>query len=307
MTGGGLEVLDPGPLTTVQDAGRPGLAHLGIPPSGALDRPGAALANRLVGNPESAAVLETTMRGPRLRVTCPAQHVVVVAVAGAAAEVVVDGRVQASHVALHLRGGSVLEVGLAATGIRSYLAVRGGLHVEPVLGSRSYDLLSGLGPPPLIAGQVLAIGPSGGPGSGPVPALDVPPLPALDSAPVLDVIAGPRQDWFAAEALALLTGTAWQVSPASNRIGLRLSGPPLRRVRHAQLPPEGLVTGAIQVPQDGQPVLFLADHPTTGGYPVLAVADEAGLPIAAQARPGSILRFRAARATRWPPPTGPRR
>lgn len=282
-----LEVLDPGPLTTVQDRGRPGLAHLGIPPSGALDRRSAALANRLVGNGKGAAVLETTMSGPRLLVRAPAGSSLVVAVTGAPAAVRVDGRSRDSNVALRLRAGAVLEVGQASAGVRSYVAVRGGLVVEPVLGSRSYDLLSGLGPPPLQAGQHLPLGPA----TGDVPAVDFVPLPPFDPCPVLPVIAGPRHDWFGPEALALLVGTLWRVTADSNRIGLRLSGPPVPRHIPGQLPPEGVVTGSIQVPRDGQPVLFLADHPTTGGYPVIAVADEATLPAAAQARPGTSLRF----------------
>ncbi|MCW2623235.1 MAG: sle [Frankiales bacterium] len=281
-----LEVLDAGPLTTVQDLGRPGLASSGVPPSGALDRPAAALANRLVGNLPAAAVLETTLRGPRLRVRS-AGRVVVVAVTGAQAPVSVDGRARDPLTTLFLADGALLELGMARTGVRSYLAVRGGLAVAPVLGSRSYDLLSGLGPLPLRVGDRIPIGPP----TGSVPAVDGVPLPGVDACPVLRARLGPRDEWFAPEAAALLTRTTWRVSPDSNRIGVRLVGPPLPRRRTGQLPPEGVVTGSVQVPPDGQPVLFLADHPTTGGYPVIAVVDEAALPAAAQARPDSVLRF----------------
>ena len=279
-----LEVLDPGPLTTVQDAGRPGLAHLGVPASGALDRPSARLANRLVGNEVQAALLECTVSGPTLRA---GPGGALVAVTGAPAPVHVAGRACDVGVALWVPAGEVLRVGPATAGLRSYIAVRGGLQVEPVLGSRSYDVLSGLGPAPLAAGQRLPVGPA----CGTVPAADVVPPPDLDAEPLLPVVLGPRDDWFAPDAVVLLTAARWTVTADSNRIGVRLAGPPLARRRHEQLPPEGVVTGSVQVPADGQPVLFLADHPTTGGYPVLAVVDEDALPAAAQARPGTTLRF----------------
>lgn len=281
-----LEVVEPGPLTTLQDGGRPGLAHLGVPPSGALDRPSARLANRLVGNDEDAAVLECTLSGPVLRAGGGAGAVV--CVTGPPAPVHVAGRRGDVGVALWVPAGQVVAVGAATAGLRSYLAVRGGFAVEPVLGSRSCDLLSGLGPPPLQPGQRLPVGPAGGA----VPVADVVPLADVEQEPVLAVTLGPRDDWFAPHAATLLTQAAWTVTADSNRIGLRLAGPALPRRRHEQLPPEGVVTGSVQVPADGQPVLFLADHPTTGGYPVLAVADEPGLPAAAQARPGTVLRFR---------------
>lgn len=297
-----LEVLEPGPLTTVQDRGRPGRGHLGISASGALDRPAAALANRLVGNAPDAAVLETTLHGPRLRVGGPADRIVVVAVTGAPAPVRVDGRARDDHCALYLTVGAILEIGPAVAGVRSYLAVRGGIDVEPVLGSRSHDLLSGLGPPPLAAGRQLCVGPRP---DGCVPLVDVVPPPEIAGCPVLTAVAGPRHEWFEAGALALLTATQWQVTADSNRIGLRLAGPPLVRRRTEQLPSEGVVTGSVQVPQDGQPVLFLADHPTTGGYPVLAVLDDCSLAAAAQARPGTSLRFRLDRPSRPSRPSRP--
>jgi len=281
-----LEVLDPGPLTTVQDLGRPGQGALGVPPSGALDRPAAALANRLVGNPPDAAVLEATLHGPRLQVRS-AGRTVLVAVTGAPAPIRVNGRDSDGFTTLYLADGAILEVGPASAGVRSYIAVRGGIAVEPVLHSRSHDLLSGLGPPPLQTADRLPLGLGGGP----LPAVDCVPPPPTDTCPVLVGAPGPRDDWFAPEAVALLTSAAWEVSPDSNRVGLRLAGPRLLPSRTGQLPSEGVVTGSVQVPQDGQPVVFLADHPTTGGYPVIAVIDDACLPAAAQARPGTHLRF----------------
>jgi len=281
-----LEVLEPGPLTTVQDRGRPGRAHLGVPPSGALDRPAAELANRLVGNPGGSAVLETTLTGPLLRVR--ADSGVLLAVTGAPVELHVDGRLHDARAAVWAPAGSEVRVGTCTAGMRSYLAVRGGIAVAPVLGSRSYDVLSGLGPAPLAEGDVLPVGTP----EGSVPGVDHVAVEPGDAVPVLRVLPGPRDEWFADEAWDVLTGTDWEVSQDSNRVGVRLAGAPVPRRRTDQLPSEAVVTGSIQVPQDGQPVLFLADHPTTGGYPVIGVVDEDDLPLAAQARPGTTLRFR---------------
>ena len=149
-----LEVIRAGALTTVQDLGRPGHAHLGVPRSGALDRVALVEANRLVGNPEGAAGLETTVTGAAIRATAP----VVVAVSGAEAPVTVDGQPALTSTAIELAAGAVLDVGPARSGLRSYIAVAGGIDVETVLGSRSTDLLSGLGPPVLRDGDVLPLG-----------------------------------------------------------------------------------------------------------------------------------------------------
>lgn len=185
----------------------------------------------------------------------------------------------------------MLDIGAARSGVRSYLAVSGGVAVDPVLGSRSTDLLSGLGPPPLTDGTVLPLG---------RPAhlharVDVVPHPAPPSELVLRVTLGPRDDWFTDTALRTLTRHPYAVSSASNRIGLRTEGPALERARAGELPSEGMVLGAVQVPPDGCPVVFLADHPTTGGYPVIAVVHPSDLPDAAQATPGTPVRFVAVR------------
>ncbi|MFI5533921.1 biotin-dependent carboxyltransferase family protein [Kitasatospora sp. NPDC051853] len=276
-------VVRPGPLTTVQDLGRRGVAHLGVPRGGALDEPALRVANRLVGNPEGAAGLETTLGGVALR----AVGRVVVAVTGAPAAVRVGGRAAAWGAAVTVPDGAVIEVGPAAYGVRSYLAVAGGLAVPPVLGSRSADLLSGLGPAPLTAGQLLPVGPP----AAPPPADGLAVLPAPPAELVLRLLPGPRDDWFAPSAFTLLARARYEVAAASNRIALRTEGPPLPRLRTDELPSEGMVLGAVQVPPDGRPVVFLADHPTTGGYPVIGVVPAADLPAAAQARPGTPLRF----------------
>ncbi|MFE5894671.1 biotin-dependent carboxyltransferase family protein [Streptomyces sp. NPDC056468] len=287
MTDRALSVVRAGALTTVQDLGRPGHAHLGVPRSGALDGPAAALVNRLVGNAPEAAVLESTLNGCAVR----PRSTVTAAVGGAPCRVTVDGRPVAWGAAVRVPAGALLEVGAAVSGVRSYVAVSGGIAVEPVLGSRSTDLLSGLGPPPLTDGTVLPLG---------RPTrlharVDVAPQPAPPGELVLRVTPGPRDDWFTAAAVRAFTSRPYRVSAASNRIGLRTEGPALERALTRELPSEGVVLGAVQVPPDGRPVVFLADHPTTGGYPVIAVVRAADLPAAAQAVPGTPVRFVAVR------------
>ncbi|WNZ13091.1 biotin-dependent carboxyltransferase family protein [Streptomyces sp. 11x1] len=290
MTDDALVVVRAGALTTVQDLGRPGHAHLGVPRSGALDAPAAALVNRLVGNPPDAAVLETTLNGCSVR----PRSATVVAVGGAPCAVTVDGRPAPWGAPVRVPGGALLDIGPARSGVRGYLAVSGGVAVEPVLGSRSTDLLSGLGPLPLTDGTVLPLGRPGRPHA----RVDVVPHPAPPSELVLRVTLGPRDDWFTEAALRTLTRHPYAVSSASNRIGLRTEGPALERSRAGELPSEGMVLGAVQVPPDGRPVVFLADHPTTGGYPVIAVVHPADLPGAAQATPGTPVRFVAVRHRR---------
>ncbi|MFB6809284.1 biotin-dependent carboxyltransferase family protein [Streptomyces sp. NPDC056387] len=290
MSGGApeaaLEVIRAGALTTLQDLGRPGYAHLGVPRSGALDAGAYGLANRLLGNPPDAAVLETTLDGVGLRALAP----VTVAVTGAPCAVRVSGRAAAWGAPVRLRAGAELEVGRAESGVRSYVAVRGGFAVPPVLGSRSTDLLSGLGPGVPVAGTVLPVGPAG---PDPVRGADELRVPGAPTELVLPLRLGPRADWFEPASVAALWRAEFRVSPASNRIGLRTeAGSRLVRSRGGELPSEGMVLGAVQVPPDGLPVVFLADHPVTGGYPVLGVVPP-GPPLnaAAQAGPGVPIRF----------------
>ncbi|MBV6700387.1 biotin-dependent carboxyltransferase family protein [Kitasatospora aureofaciens] len=278
-----VTVVRPGLLTTVQDLGRPGHAHLGVPRSGALDQPAHRLANRLVGNPAGAAALETTVLGCAVRVHRP----VTVAVTGAPCTLRVDGRPAAWAAPVRLPAGALLDVGPATRGVRSYVAFAGGIATDPVLGSRSTDLLSGLGPAPLAAGDTLPLGEPLRPAAG----ADVVPCTAPPAEVVLPLVLGPRDDWFTARALATLARSRYHVSATSNRIGLRLDGPPLERASEGELPSEGMVLGAVQVPPSGHPVVFLADHPTTGGYPVIGVIPATALPAAAQAAPGTPVRF----------------
>jgi biotin-dependent carboxylase-like uncharacterized protein len=270
-----------GPLATVQDLGRPGLSHLGVSPSGAADRTAHRLANRLVGNPETDATLEVTMGGLSVRAT--ATHWV--AVTGAPTTVLVNDRPSASNGLIALPPGDRLSVQAPAYGVRNYLAVRGGITVASVLGSRATDLLSGLGPAPLRGGDALPVGRPG------------PPMPGVDLAPphqprkTLALTPGPRRDWFSDRAWTDLLGRTWTATAEGNRVGIRLTGGVLERAVQAELPSEGLVRGAVQVPAAGQPLIFLADHPVTGGYPVIAVLTERAADHAAQLRPGDLVRF----------------
>jgi len=280
----GLEVVEVGALVTVQDAGRPGLAHLGVPRAGWLDAPAAALANRLAGAAVGSAVLEVTLGGVALR----AGAATWVAVTGAPCAVSVDGRPAGHGTPVRLPAGGLLRLGPAQGGVRTYLGVAGGIAVDPVLGSRSTDTLSWTGPPRVEPGAVLPVGtPVGPPAFADVPA----PAPAPTAALVVDP--GPRADW-CVDSVAHLCGSAYVVTTDSDRVGLRLDGAPLRRApgREGQeLASEGVALGSVQVPPDGRPVVFLADHPTTGGYPVVAVVREAGLARCAQLRPGAQVRF----------------
>ncbi|MGW1815931.1 5-oxoprolinase subunit C family protein [Streptomyces sp. NPDC002125] len=285
--GPALEVVRAGALTTVQDAGRTGWAHLGVPRAGALDGPALRLANRLVGNAPDAAVLETTVTGCAVRVT--GARPVLAVVGGAGCRVTVDGRPVAWGAPVRVPPGAVLEAGPAVQGLRGYLAFAGGLVPEPVLGSRSADLLSGLGPPVLREGDVLPLGRALPPLS---PHGDAVPWPGVPAELVLPLHPGPREGWFTDAALRTLTTAVYRVSERSNRVGLRTEGgPALERAVEGELPSEGMVLGAVQVPPDGLPVVFLNDHPTTGGYPVVGVVAEAALAGAAQAVPGTPVRF----------------
>jgi biotin-dependent carboxylase-like uncharacterized protein len=282
-----VSVRRPGALTTVQDAGRSGLAHLGVPRSGALDVAAFHLANRLVGNDKNLAVLETTVDGVSLVFEASA----VVAVTGALASIDIDRRAAGWSVPVFVQVGQTLNVGRAQRGVRNYVAIGGGITMPRILGSASTDLLSGLGPAPISAGDVLPIGPAAANQA----AIDMAPYPLPGDHSELPVHLGPRDDWLTDQGLATFAAGAWRVSPDSNRIALRLNGPALRRSRDDELPSEGLVTGAIELLPDGQLVIFLADHPTTGGYPVIAVVDPSGLAACAQARPGSRFTFRPVR------------
>ncbi len=284
-----IEVLSPGPLATVQDLGRPGFADLGVSRSGAADRGALRLANRLVGNADSAAGLEITLGGLVLRLAGAAT----LALTGAPCPLS-GHRAGGWNTALSCPAGSVLALGVPPAGLRSYLGIRGGIAVSPVLGSAATDTLSGLGPAALRAGDRLPVGTAtvAEPGDFAYPAgRPVPPGP-------VGLAAGPRASWFPPAALRQLFGSSWLVGPDSNRVGLRLDGPALRQrpeteQQAAELPSEPTLPGAVQVPPDGRPIVLGPDAPVTGGYPVIAVVRTAELDLLAQLRPGDRLRFMA--------------
>jgi biotin-dependent carboxylase-like uncharacterized protein len=310
-----LEVVRPGPLATVQDLGRRGLGSSGVPPSGAADAVSLRLANRLAGNPDGAACVELTLG----RAVFRCAGAIRLAVAGAPVRITVAAGPgmpvydAGFGAAADIPDCATVSIGPPAAGLRSYLAVTGGIDVPVVLGSRSSDLHSGLGGSPLRSGDMLPIGtsrratdraPSSASGDAQSSRRSAPPvrlranaaagtpIPEPGETVCLRLVPGPRLDWFGANALTILSGACYTVTMASNRTGLRLAGPALPRAHDGELPSEGMVTGALQVPHDGMPILLLADHPSTGGYPVIAVVASADIGLAAQLRPGQRLRFR---------------
>ena len=280
-----LEVLRTGPQALVEDLGRPGLGHVGVTSSGAADRRSHRLANRLLANPSDRATIEVTLGGFSARVHGGGLDITVT---GADAQPTIDGIPFGTNSIAHVYDGQVISLAIPNSGLRSYLGIRGGIAVQPVLGSRSYDTMSRIGPPPLGAGDRLPIGE-------PVqhfPGIEQAPVaPISDGVVELRVTAGPRDDWFVDP--EVLVHTAWVASDRSDRVGVRLIGPPLElRWPGRQLPSEGAVRGAIQVPPTGQPVILGTDHPVTGGYPVIGVVIDADTDRLAQVRPGQPVRFR---------------
>ncbi|APE19305.1 5-oxoprolinase/urea amidolyase family protein [Mycolicibacterium pallens] len=284
-----LEVLQTGPLALLEDLGRPGFAHVGVTRSGAADRAAHRLANRLVANPDDRATVEITLGGFAARVH---GGDVDIAVTGADAAPAVGGVPFGTNSIHHVHPGEVISLGVPHAGLRSYLAVRGGIAVEPVLGSRSYDTMSAIGPRPLRAGDVLPVGSH----TQDYPELDQAPVAAITNDPIeLRVVPGPRDDWFTDP--DALVHTEWVASERSDRVGMRLSAQPLTyRWPDRQLPSEGATRGAIQVPPNGQPVILGPDHPVTGGYPVIGVVIDADTDKVAQIRPGQTVRLHWTRA-----------
>ena len=280
-----VEVLDPGLLSLVEDGGRGRVAALGIPRAGPADPDAMRLANRLVGNPDGAATIEATTVGPTLRFTGRA-HVAVVTPSPESQEVLIDGHPAGTGV-LPVEDGQVVAVGRVLGGLRAYVAVSGGFETPPVVGSRSTDLLSGLGPGPLVAGDRLDIGPPNRPRGQLLQPLAGPPEPTGPA--VVRVIAGPHRLPSAPE---ILSAGPWTVGPASNRIGVRLTGPPRPRpTAGGRIPSMGMVTGAVQLPPDGEPIILLCDHATVGGYSVIACVIAADLPVVGQLAPGDTVQF----------------
>jgi biotin-dependent carboxylase-like uncharacterized protein len=277
-----------GAIALLEDRGRAGLAHLGLGHSGAADRTSHDLANRLVGNNADAACIEATLGMLEVRVDEP----VLMAVTGAPLEIRCGARMQAVNTSFWVPPNTTVRLGRPHAGLRSYLAVRGGLSGVDVLGSVSWDTMAKLGTPPLKPGDVLQVAEA----AAEPPATDMAPVAMISSDRLeLPLILGPRDDWFDDTAVARLARHDFTVTPETDRVGARLQGPELPRRRSGELPSEGVVLGALQVPTSGRPTLFLADHPVTGGYPVIGCVPQPWVDRASQAAPGQLVRFRPRR------------
>ena len=256
-----LEVRDLTGVALVQDLGRPGRTSSGLSASGAFDRGALRQANALVGNPSEFACIEALSTSLELCAHSP----LLMAVTGASGPIDVDGTPVSCGRAVHVPGGACLRLGAPVSGMRYYIAVRGGLDVCPVLGSRSADTMARIGPAALSPGQTLAVGSCRGTE---IPAAEI---PTGIVTTILDVIPGPRHDWFTSQALVNMFTATWRVSGSSDRIGIRLDGPALERLSDDELPSEPCLRGSIQVDHTGQPIILGPDHPVTGGYPVIGV------------------------------------
>lgn len=282
-----LRVDNAGLITLYQDLGRPGRGDLGVTPSGAADRAAAATANIAVGNPRGATVLEN-IGG----LTLTALTDTVIAVTGAVCKVTLGG--YPVHLArpILVTAGQTVEIGRAEVGMRTYVAVRGGIVADSELGSSATDVLSGLGPDPVKVDDVIGVMPFS---QGNTDTQLSNPLRVSNegktTTAVLRCVAGPRDDWFTKGAAAL-TENEWTVSSDSNRVGLRFeSDTVIERSREGELPSEGMVAGSIQVPPNGKPVVFMRDHAVTGGYPVIATVLDEDIDIAAQLPSGARVTF----------------
>lgn len=295
-----FEVLATGLRTLIEDLGREGTASLGAGPSGAMDRTAVLEANRAVGNDGGAAVLEVLFGGLRMR----ALRTTVAAITGADAAIAVvadDGarRDPEPGAPFVLLAGDVLEIGSPRSGARSVVAVRGGISAPRALCSASTDTHIGIGPPPLAPGDVLRTGSAES--GAVVPASDrSAATPTAEQPRVLRVVLGPRDDWFSPAERRRFLDQRWLVTPASNRIGIRLDvdpaerdALPLERCRTGELLSEGMALGSVQVPPSGNPVLLMNDQGITGGYPIIAVVLAQDLPLAGQLAPGDAVRFAA--------------
>ncbi|HXH05579.1 MAG TPA: biotin-dependent carboxyltransferase family protein [Vicinamibacterales bacterium] len=282
-----IRIVKPGLLTTVQDEGRWGWQHLGVPVAGPMDAGSLRLANRLVGNDPRAAALEITLIGPELQFDGD----VVVALTGADVEATLDGRPVPRRVAVAAAAGSILRFGPRRRGARAYLAVRGGIDVEPVAGSRATGVAARFGPlggRPLRSGDVLPVGDliSEEPVWQVVDESRLPPLP--EGGATVRLLWGP--DEFPAAARERLLTARFIVSIDSNRMGYRLEGPRLVGGGGEQLS-EATPIGSLQVPPSGQPILLMADRQTTGGYARIGTVITADLDLAGQLAPGDWIAF----------------
>jgi KipI family sensor histidine kinase inhibitor len=301
----GIQVQSGGIMTTVQDEGRTGYQKDGFCVSGAMDRLSYALANMIAGNPPGAAVLETTFSGPEIRFTLPADFVIT----GADQKPTLDGKSVPLYARIHAEEGSVLSLGMTAAGMRSYIAFTGGVLVPEILGSRSTSLkyhLGGFCGRGLQKGDELAIGAVGCHWNH-VPVLPesarngfiklietlqpVRPVKTPQDVLTVRVVKGPQYKQFSEKGIASFSDGVYTVSPESDRMGYRCTGPEVESVRGTDIISDGIVCGSVQIPASGKPIVMMADHQTAGGYAKIATVIEADIPLLAQSTPGTIVRF----------------
>lgn len=283
-----LVIQDAGPLTTVQDLGRPGYLRAGIPASGPVDREAFVLANRLVGNPDGAAGLECTLMGPRIEFTDER----VVAITGANMAPALNGGAMPTWQACRVTAGDVLKLGPARSGVRAYVAISGGIETPPALGSRSTYVrgqLGGMGGRALRKGDALPLGSAATTTLGRVRAACV---PDYSAEPEISVVLGPQDDRFTSAGIAALLAGPYEMTPQSDRMGARLRGPVIEHARGHDIISDGVPLGGIQVVGDGQPIVLLVDRQSTGGYTKIATVCSFDIGRIGQVKPGQRLRFR---------------
>jgi antagonist of KipI len=299
----GFKVEKPGLLTTVQDLGRTGYRQEGVLVSGAIDAMAHSIANLLVGNPESAPTLEFTLIGPSLRIETD----LVFAITGGNFTVQINGTSVSTWRSIAVKKGALLEIKASKSGCRGYLAVAGGMNVPLVLGSSSTYLRANLGG---FEGRALQAGDEityHAPASThlllaelqmsssafvqakwyPSPEM----LPQYQNEPVIRMLKGPEYEWFTPESQEAFWEQSFSVTTQADRMGYRLTGPALTLKSPKELLSTAVTFGTVQVPAQGQPIVLMADHQTTGGYPRIAQVITADLPILAQVQPGQQLRF----------------
>ena len=283
-----LQVIRPGLLTSVQDGGRHGHASLGVGHAGAMDPAALDIANALVGNAADAAGIEMTVIGAVLRFDADTT----IALCGADIEARLDGQAIPGWQSVSVRSGQHLDCTRFLRGARACLGIAGGVDVPAVLGSASADVGAGLGPAPLQAGQVLALG-RGNPGREIRVRFSVDPRPWFDTDPSrpLRLLRGSHFDALDAASREHLFGTTFTVARDSNRVGVRLEGAQLALAHALELVSEPVTAGTVQLPPSGQPIVLAAEHPTTGGYPRIGQVAAVDLALLAQRRPGDRLRF----------------
>ena len=284
-----ITIAEAGPLTTVQDGGRPGQLGTGIPPSGPVDARAFVLANRLVGNEDGAAGLECTLMGPRFT----AQTACTIAVTGAAMAVTVNGAEAPAWCSLALKAGDTVKLGAAKAGVRAYVAFSGGIDAPHVLGSSATYVRGKLGGHQgraLRRDDVLRLG-----RSAPSRARFVERrfIPDFADEPEIHVVPGPQADRFTAAGMNTFLSNAYEMLPQSDRMGARLRGPRIEHVRGHDIISDGIPLGGVQVPGDGQPIVLLVDRQSTGGYTKIATVCSIDVGRVGQVKPGQRLRFRA--------------